>query len=345
MIRRRALLWSGLGAAGALVVGWSGLPPRSRLGGADTLPPVAGEVGLNGWIKIAADGGVRLAMPYCEMGQGVHTALATLVAEELDVAVERVQVIAAPVDTLYGNVATLVAQLPAHPRNIEPGHETLAVRLGEWMLRKVARELGIVVTGGSSTVADSYDVLRLAAATARAQLLGAASLQWKLPVDEFSVADGVISHPGGSHAGYGELAAKAAVTPPGELRYKPRARWAHLGHPQARLDTVAKSNGSARYGIDVRLPGMVYAAVRHAPTLGGAPGHADIDTVLKRPGVERVVRLGAIAGSTDAFAVVGRSSWHALQGARALVVEWQARPSGPLDSARILQGLETTARD
>lgn len=345
MIKRRTLLWSGLGTLGALVVGWSGLPPRSRQGSADTLPVVAGEVGLNGWIKIAADGSVRLAMPYCEMGQGVHTALATLVAEELDVAPERVQIVAAPVDTLYGNVATLVAQLPAHPRNAEPGHETLPVRLGQWMLRKVARELGIVITGGSSTVADSFDVLRLAAATARAQLLGAASLQWKLPVDEFSVADGVVSHPGGNHAGYGELAARAAVTPPGELRYKPRELWAHLGHAQPRLDTVAKSNGSARYGIDVRLPGMLYAAVRHAPTLGGAPGHAGIDAVLRLPGVERVVRLGSIAGSTDAFAVVGRSSWHAQQGARALEVAWQPRPTAALNSADILHTLEATARD
>ena len=88
-MKRRALLLSGLGAAGALVVGWGLLPPRSRLGGADTLPAVDGEVGLNGWIKIAADGSVLLAMNRSEMGQGVHTALAMLVAEELDVPLAR----------------------------------------------------------------------------------------------------------------------------------------------------------------------------------------------------------------------------------------------------------------
>lgn len=345
MLKRRTLLWSGLGVAGALVVGWSGLPPRSRLGRADTLPEVAGEVGLNGWIKVAADGSVRLAMPYAEMGQGVHSALAAVVAEEMDLPAERVQLIQAPMESLYGNVATLVAQLPAHPRHTEPGHETLTVRLGEWMVRKVARELGMVITGGSSTVPDSFDVLRLAAATARAQLLGAASLQWKLPVDEFTVAEGQISHPGGARASYGELAARAAVTPPGEVRFKPRERWTLLGNPQPRRDTDAKSNGSALYGIDLRLPDMLYAAVVHAPTLGGSPGQVEVDAVLKRPGVQRVVRLGTQAGSGEALAVVARSSWHALQGAQALQVAWQPRPTPGLDSGRILQRLQDTARE
>ncbi|MEP7303598.1 MAG: molybdopterin cofactor-binding domain-containing protein, partial [Caldimonas sp.] len=94
-MKRRTLLLSGLGAAGALVVGWGVLPPRPRLGGVDTLPLVDGEVGLNGWIKIGADGGVLLAMNRSEMGQGVHTALAMLVAEELDIALDRVRLIPA----------------------------------------------------------------------------------------------------------------------------------------------------------------------------------------------------------------------------------------------------------
>ena len=211
-MKRRTLLLSGLGAAGALVVGWGLLPPRSRLGSVDTLPRVEGEVGLNGWIKIASDGSVLLAMNRSEMGQGVHTALAMLVAEELDVALERVRLIPAGYDRLYGNVAMFVASLPFQPGETEPGHETSLVKSAEWIVAKIARELGINATGGSSSVADAWDVLRLAAATARAQLLGAASLLWKQPASELKVSDGVVSHASGSSAHYGELAKNAVAT-------------------------------------------------------------------------------------------------------------------------------------
>jgi len=116
-VNRRALLVSGVGAAGALVVGWGLLPPRERLGALDALPVQDGEVGLNGWIKIGADGAVMLAMHRSEMGQGTHTTLAMLVAEELDVPLARVRLFGAGADRLYGNVATMVASLPYfHPR-------------------------------------------------------------------------------------------------------------------------------------------------------------------------------------------------------------------------------------
>ena len=140
-MKRRTLLLSGLGAAGALVVGWGVLPPRSRLGSADALPVKAGEVGLNGWIKIAEDGGVVLAMNRSEMGQGVHTALAMLVAEELDIALAKLRLEQAGADALYGNVAGFVASLPFHPADMEPGHETTVVKAGQWMVAKLAREL------------------------------------------------------------------------------------------------------------------------------------------------------------------------------------------------------------
>jgi isoquinoline 1-oxidoreductase beta subunit len=199
-VRRRAWLLSGLGAAGALVVGWTLLPPRERLGGLDSLAAAAGEVGLNGWIKIAADGGVLLAMNRSEMGQGVHTALAMLAAEELDVPLARIPLIAAGADRLYGNVAMFVGQLPFHTADGEPDRESDLVRGARWMTRKVARELGINATGGSSSVADAWDVLRIAAATARARLVGAASIAWKQPVGELVVTDGIVSHPSGLSA-------------------------------------------------------------------------------------------------------------------------------------------------
>ncbi len=343
-MKRRTLLLSGAGFAGALVVGWGLLPPRSRLGTAALLEGRGDGVALNGWLRVTADGGVQLAMPKSEMGQGVHTALAMLVAEELDVPLAGVQLIEAGHDAIYGNVALFVGSLPLQPEDSEPGAETRMVRASRWLVSKVARELGINATGGSSSIADLWEPLRWAAATARGRLLGAASLQWKLPVAELDVGDGVVSHEGGESAHYGQFAKAAANTPPGEVQLKPRRDWKLIGTAAPRTDIAAKANGTARFGLDVRLPGMVYAVVRHAPALGGSPGAVDDRAAMALPGVERVVRLGSYAGSTAALAVVGRSTWHARRGAEALQVDWQARPAGALDSRAILASLETTAK-
>ncbi|WP_457389238.1 molybdopterin cofactor-binding domain-containing protein [Roseateles sp. P5_E1] len=339
-MKRRTLLLTGAGALGALIVGWGFMPPRSRLGNAHTLPPVEGEVGLNGWIKIAADGTVLLAMNRSEMGQGVHTALAQLVAEELDVPLHAVRLTPAGHDAIYGNIATSLGNIPFGPRD----HERRAFRFSSWVTAKVARELGLNLTGGSSTVADAWDALRLAAATARAQLLGAAALKHKLPVAELSVKAGVIHHASGALSHYGELATQAALTPPGDVALKPRSQWTQIGQALPRLDLAAKVDGSARFGLDVREHGQVFAAIRHCPMLGGGLGPANVDAVRARPGVLRVVALGPIAGSTAAYAVVARTTWHALEAAKALDVQWQPPPNGRLDSRAILASLESEAR-
>lgn len=351
-MRRRAWLLSAAGGAGALVVGWCLLPARSRVGSAAKPWPAGGEPDLtgvvfNGWIKIRADGGVVLAMPRSEMGQGVHTALAMLVAEELDVPLERVSLEQAGADTIYGNVAMLVGSLPFHPLEVDdyvpegaPKVRPTKVRVGEWMMGKLARELGINATGGSSSVADAWEVLRTAAATARASLLGAASLDWKLPVDELSVKNGVISHPSGPSAHYGELAKFAAVTPPGEVTLKSRKDWKLVGRNAPRLDIPAKVDGSAIYGLDVRLPGMLYAAVRLCPMLGGSAGAIQANAALALFGVKRLVRLPAYAGSTAGLAMVGKTWWQAQQAALAVPVDWQQRPAGPLNSRNIEKALE-----
>jgi len=198
---RRSFLLSGLGGAGALLVGWGLLPPRSRLGHPDLTPSEGDAIGLNGWIKIGGDGRVLLAMNRSEMGQGVHTALAMLVAEELDVPLGRVELIQAGHDALYGNVVNLVDTLLFfHPSEREPGAETRTVKSAQWVVSKIARELGINVTGGSASVADAWEPLRWAAATARAQLVGAASLRWRLPAEELALKDGVVSHASGCGA-------------------------------------------------------------------------------------------------------------------------------------------------
>lgn len=337
-MKRRTWLLSAAGAAGALIVGWGALPPRSRTGSGRLWPPAEGQVALNGWIKIRSDGSVLLAMPRSEMGQGVHTALPMLVAEELDVRLSRVHIEQAGSDTIYGNVAMLMAGLPFHPFDLE--ERPAKVRAGEWVVSKLARELGINATGGSSSVADAWMVMRTAAATARASLLGAASLQWRLPVDELRVVDGVVSHASGPSAHYGELARFAAATPPGTVRLKARKDWKVIGQNEPRKDIPAKVDGTAQFGLDVRLPGMLYAAIRLCPMLGGAPGAINADAALAMPGVERLVRLPAYAGSTAGFAVVGKSWWQVQQAALAVPVNWQQRPAGALDSRRIRRELE-----
>lgn len=156
-MKRRTWLLSALGATGTLVVGWGVLPARSRLGSGALMLPTEGDVALNGWIKIAADGGIILAMPRSEMGQGVHTGLAMLVAEELDVPLGRVKLEQAGYDAIYGNVSMILGSLPFHPLDSEGGHKPTKVKVGEWIVGKIARELGINATGGSSTIADAWE--------------------------------------------------------------------------------------------------------------------------------------------------------------------------------------------
>src|SRR5688572_30270379 len=165
-MKRRTMLLSAVGVTGALVVGWGLLPQRSRLGAGGLMLPKEGDIALNGWIKILPDGSVVLAMPRSEMGQGVHTALPMLAAEELDVPLSAMRIEQAGADAIYGNVALLMASLPFHPEEREREDGFGRVKAARWMVGKLGRELGINATGGSSSVADAWEVVRFAAATA-----------------------------------------------------------------------------------------------------------------------------------------------------------------------------------
>ena len=342
-MKRRTWILSALGAASALVVGWGVMPQRSRLGSAALLAVTSGEVAFNGWIKVAADGSVVMAMPRSEMGQGVHTALPMLVAEELDLPLGAVRIEQAGFDSIYGNVTMLLGSLPFHPRDSE-GETAAKVRMGEWMVGKIARELGIVATGGSSSVADAWDVVRLAAATVRASLLQAAAVKWQLPLAELRLQAGKVTHPGGKSAHYGELAVAAAGIQPSGVRPKDRKDWTLIGQSAPRADIPAKVDGTAQFGLDLRLPGMVFAAVRHCPMLGGTLSSLDDGAAKAMAGVERLVRLASYGGSTEGFAVVASSWWLAQQAALAAQPSWQPGPDGKLDSARIDSALEAAAK-
>ncbi|HSH08660.1 MAG TPA: molybdopterin cofactor-binding domain-containing protein [Burkholderiales bacterium] len=334
-MRRRTFLLSALGAAGALVVGWGLLPPRSRLGDAARLPAIEGQVALNGWLKIDADGGASLAMPRAEMGQGVHTALPMLVAEELDLPLARLRIAPAPFDAIYGNVAGVVALLPLHPLE----RDGALARGAEWLGAKVGRELGIILTGSSTSVADAWDALRLAGASARAALVGAAARRWNVPAEACRTLEGRVLHGATQSAHYGELAREAAELAPQRIVLKRPADWRLIGTPAPRLDVPGKVNGSAVFGIDLRLPQMLHAAVRMCPELGGGLGALETHAARTLPGVRDVVELPAAAGASAGFAVLADSWWQAERAAAAVEARWTPGPNAALDDRRVMAQL------
>ena len=334
-MKRRNLILSGLGLTGALIVGWGVMPPRSRLGKPDNMLSTEGDVALNGWIKIAKDGSIVLAMHRSDMGQGIHNALAMLVAEELDVPLKSVRLEQAGHDAIYGNVAMFVGTLPFHPMQSEGKDKPMMVKTGEWMVSKVARELGVNATGGSSSVKDAWEHLRTAAATAKASLLLSAADQWKVPAKELTVKDGIVSHASGKSAHFGELAKGAAAQTPANVVLKDRKDWQLIGKATKRADIPAKTNGSAVFGMDVRLPNMLFASVIQVPQLGGSLSSMDTQEALAMPGVVKCIQLSSASGSAPGFAVIAKSTWHAQQAAQKVKAQWTQRKEGAIDTKRI----------
>ncbi|MFA9216031.1 MAG: molybdopterin cofactor-binding domain-containing protein [Sphingomonadaceae bacterium] len=333
-LSRRRFLFSAVAAAGALVVGWGLLPERQRLRASHPLPLTDGALALNGWVAVAPDGTVTVAMPRSEMGQGVHTALPMLVAEEMDVPLSAVRLVQAPIDKIFGNVAMLKDGLPFHP------DDTGSVKAGaQWVVGKVARELGLVITGGSSSVKDAWGPMREAGATARALLVAAAAQQWKVRPADCRTENGAVLHADGRRAAYGTLAARAVEMTPGEIRLKQPQDFQLIGRAQPRRDTPSKVDGTALFGIDVRPPGLLFAAVRMAPVIGGRIASVDAGAVLKLPGVSRVVDFSSVltpfSGAGAGVAVVATSTWQAKQAALALPLQWQDGPHAGLSSAAI----------
>jgi isoquinoline 1-oxidoreductase beta subunit len=344
-MKRRNLILSGLGITGALVVGWGVMPERSRLGKPSNMLLTEGDIALNGWIKIAKDGSVVLAMHRSEMGQGIHNALSMLVAEELDVPLSQIRLEQAGHDSIYGNVAMFVGTLPFHPLQSEGVDKPFVVHSGEWIVGKVARELGVNATGGSSSVKDAWSHLRLAAATAKASLLLAAASQWKVPLNEIKVKEGLLTHASGKSANYGEFAKAAAGQTPQNVAPKDRKDWTLIGKPSKRADVPSKTNGTAIFGMDVRLPNMLFASVVQVPQMGGTMVNFDAKEALAMPGVVKCVELASKAGSAPGFAVVAKSTWHAKQAADKVKAQWAQRAEGAIDTqgieAQLIEKLKT----
>ncbi len=331
---RRRFLLGGAGLAGALIVGWGAILPRQRLNSSVPFPTKGGEVALNGWIKIGKDSRVTVAMPRCEMGQGVHTALPMLVAEELDVPLSMVGIEQAPIDKIFGNVAMLSDGLPFHPDD-----NGLVKRGMQWLTANVARELGLMVTGGSSSVKDAWRPMREAGAAARAMLVAAAAKEWGVAASECKTADGAVMHASGKRAAYGELAAKAAGSSPAAIRLKDPKDFNLIGTPQARRDSAAKVDGSAEFGLDVRPEGLLFAAVKMAPVIGGTLLKFDERAVKAMSGVIRVVDFSRAGRGVAGVAVIAKTYWQAKQAAEALPLTWDEGPNAKLSSAEVFREL------
>ncbi len=325
-----------LGATGALVIGWGFMPPRQRLLTAQPLPLGPGQQALNGWLKIGADDSVTVMLAKSEMGQGVSTSLAMLLAEELDADWAALRVEASPIDKIYNNLAAVTDSLPFHPDN-----DGAFKRGAAWMTAKTMREIGIMMTGGSSSIKDLWLPMREAGASARAMLVAAAAKGWGVPAAEVSVQNGVLGHAAsGKSARFGELAAAAAQQAlPGSVALKVAKDFKLIGRATQRLDTPAKSDGSAVFGIDVRPPGLLHASVVMCPTLGGSVASVQDSAARALPGVKQVVTFSGQRGGTGGVAVIADSHWRARQAVKALKVEWHHGSAAQLSSAGITEQL------
>ncbi|HEX4151269.1 MAG TPA: molybdopterin cofactor-binding domain-containing protein [Steroidobacteraceae bacterium] len=258
---------------------------------------------LNAWLRIGADDSITVLVDRSEMGQGVYTALPMLLAEELDVDLQRIRVVAAPVGAAYVNVGN-----------------------------------GGQITGTSNSVPDAWAKLRTAGAQARNMLIGAAARQWRVDPAECRTTNGRVLDARGHSASYGELAAAAATLPvPKDVKLKPPADFRLIGKPQGRLDTPAKVDGSAEFGLDVQLPGMKYAVIALSPTLGGKAAAVDATAAEAMPGVRRVMT------TSSGVVVVADHFWQALKARNALKITWDPGPNARLDNAAFWASIDHTA--
>jgi len=339
-MKRRHFVLGTLGVAGALGVGWSLLPPRQRLMTGEPLALAPGQVALNGWLKVGADDRVAIVMPKSEMGQGVHTGLAMLLADELDADWSRVLVTPAPIDPIYFNQAVATDGLPFHPDS-SGTLKQVAAR----MTAKTMREIGVMVTGGSSSIKDLWLPMRQAGASARTMLVAAAAQRLGVPAGELTVAAGVVSHPSGKSARFGELAEAAAKLPlPDDVALKTPAQWKLIGQPLPRIEGAAKGLGTAGYGGDASPPGLLYASVAMCPTLGGQVTKVDSDAARALPGVKQVVMFPGYAGGTAGVAAIADTPWHAMQALRKTTITWDeaSSPAAVFRSAAFMDQLAKT---
>jgi isoquinoline 1-oxidoreductase beta subunit len=341
MLKRRTFVLGGAGAVGALLVGWSVLPPGQRLIASTPLPTQGSQVALNGWVKIAADNSVTIMMCKAEMGQGIHTGLAMLLAEELDADWSKVRVEDSPIDKIYNSVQSVVDDLP-----FRPDDDSIVKRTTVWMTRKVVREAGTMMTGGSSSINDLWTPMREAGASARAMLIEAAATQWKVPAGECRAESGQVLHPSGHKASFGELSSMAAQQAlPRKVTLKDPADFRLIGKPMRRIEAASKINGTARFGIDALPDGLLYASVVMCPTLGGTVAHFDITPAEKMPGFIKAFAVAPYNGGSGGVAVIADNPFRAMNAVEAVKVDWHDGAAASVSSAEVERRLAQALDD
>jgi len=252
----------------------------------------------NAWVHIADDNSITLISARSEMGQGVYTSMPMLIAEELNVDVTKVTVAAAPPGAVYANAF-----------------------------------LGAMITGGSTSVREGWEKLRIAGAQVREMLIAGAAAEWGVPASSVKAANGMLTGPGGKKATYGQMAEAASKQPvPEKPSIKAAKDFRVVGKRIPRLDVPAKVNGTAEFGIDVKLPGMVYASLEQCPVIGGKVKSVDSAAAKAMPGVLDVVQL------PDGVAVVANTYWAAVKARRALKIDWDKGEGANLSTASMLDG-------
>lgn len=310
-IARRSFLIGTAAVVGGVAIGYFAYQrdPKNPL--LDGL--AEGEATLNPYVLIDASG-VTLITPRADKGQGTVSIQAALIAEEMDLAWGGFKTSFGVPSAAYYNGKVAAEGFP-----IAATSDTVLAHAGRRAGDVIAKLAGIQITGGSSTVSDAFHKLRVAGAVARQMLLMAAAQQSGVALAQLKTQDGAVILPDGKTLSYASLAAAAArVMPPSDVKLKPEAEWRYLGKPMLRLDTVAKSTGTAEYGIDVRLPDMVYATVRANPRLGGGMVSMDASAAEQAKGVIKVVAL------PQGFGVIANNTWRAFQGAALVKPVWGA---------------------
>lgn len=255
--------------------------------------------------------GITLIAPRAEMGQGTHTTWAALIAEELDVDLDQVNVIHGPAAKAYYNSALMEAALPFLDYKVKGFQHGMRSFVGD-----ISKLLGTQMTGGSTAMKDGFDRMREIGASARETFKQAAAERWGLKRSELVTARGVVTAPDGSSLSYEELAEEAARIDPPRVDLRPRSEWRLLGKTQPRVDMLGKATGTAEFGADVRLDGMKFATVRMNPRRTGMK-QFDATAAETMPGVEKIVDLG------DGIAVIASNTWLAMQAANAVEIEWE----------------------
>jgi isoquinoline 1-oxidoreductase subunit beta len=281
-----------------------------------------GQAALTPYVRVDQSG-VTIITPRADVGQGAYSVLAALVAEELDLAWDEVKVDPGPPSAIYYNGKVLREGLPFAAT--ESGF--LARNAG--VFGDVGGKfLGLQVTGGSSTVADAYEKMRVAGAAAREVFLLAAAKQTGLAKADLRTRNGAVVTPDGSSLSYGSLAAAAAtIDPPESVTLKPESEWRILGRPMLRVDMTAKCTGTAIYGIDLKMPGMVYATVRTNPRLGGGMKSYDAGAAATSKGVLKIVPI------TGGVGVIADNTWRGFKAANLIKFDWGQAPYPPTSAA------------